>query len=52
MATDLINYAQETADTQANSENIMILVGDNFYFQNADIGYTQIREIVEQGNKF
>lgn len=30
----------------------MILVGDSFYFQNADIGYTQIKDIVEQGNKF
>jgi len=30
----------------------MILVGDNFFFQNADIGYTQVRQIIEQGNKF
>jgi len=51
-ATDIINFAQETANSQANDENIMILVGDNFFFQNADIGYTQVRQIIEQGNKF
>lgn len=41
-ATDLINFAQETADAQNNEKNIMILFGDNFFLQNAQYGYTQL----------
>lgn len=30
----------------------MILVGDNYYFQNANTGFDQVEKIINTGNRF
>ena len=38
-ATSMINYAQELINARANDENVMILMGDDFTFMNAQQNY-------------
>ena len=50
-AVKMINYVQETIDYRQNTENMMVLMGDDFAFMNAYQNYNQLETLIRVGNE-
>ena len=49
--TQLINLAQDMIATTANDENVMILMGGDFFYMNAYQNFNELLKVIEVCNK-
>ena len=46
----LQNWAQDQADTQVNKENVIVLYGDDFTFENSFMSYKYLERLINYCN--